>query len=588
MKRTIKYLLVSAFLFAAACNEDKGNYDYTPVNAIAIGGIDDVYNVKSLDVLTISPVLDFSAGEAEEDCTYEWIRMRGTAQELVSTERDLELEITGLFAHPGDYSMRYRVKNETSGVVYTHKFTIRTTTLFTQGFLLLCQRGDDAALDMLALPADGGEQLFRDVHLLPGDGERLDLSNRKAVDIMAYRDAFSPSLTYSGKAGANYAIWILTDKNCDRVNSSDFSWKPEYNISNMVSRESKLSGNIVPTRMDAAGATTPNARLTLFMIDGNWYSYSNDSWGTWLINMHHNQMSAWDAMSEWDGELLGTFPVSPYFAARHDRGVFFFDESAHKIVIKPTSIIWNYGMGDMATSMYCINIPYIINWEWGMTDYDYEFDNPAHDLVYMSNCYAAADNPNPYSANANLMWAVVRDNDRGIYRLLDFQIVSPLGDAEKFGVTDFAFDEIGRARFFGRMDFGYLYYVTPDHRVKSVSTTSPNAMPQDISEGIVPAGHEVVVFKKFRDLKQFSDQSVVDPVNMRDMIYVVTRDPSLPDDRCCTLALYYCPANTLDGKLQIATYKYTEKDAGGRNVASTKEMRFSGLGNVVAVTPKEM
>lgn len=248
----------------------------------------------------------------------------------------------------------------------------------------------------------------------------------------------------------------------------------------------------------------------------------------------------------------------------------------------------NYGMGDIATSMYCINIPYIINWEWGMTDYDFDFDNPAHDLVYMSNCYAAVDNPNPYSANANLMWAVVRDNDRGIYRLLDFQIVSPLGDAEKFGVTDFAFDEIGQAKFFGRIDFGYLYYVTPDHRIKSVSTTSPNAMPQDISAGIVPAGHEVVVFKKFRDLKQFSDQSVVDPVNMRDMIFVVTRNPSLPDDQCCTLALYYCPANTLDGKLQIATYKYTEQDANGQNTVCTKEMKFSGLGNVVAVTPKEM
>lgn len=69
--KILLYMGAMLLLLAAACSEDKGNYNYLPVNTIVEDSIEGTYTVVQFDTLTIKPYLRFSREESE-DLSFEW------------------------------------------------------------------------------------------------------------------------------------------------------------------------------------------------------------------------------------------------------------------------------------------------------------------------------------------------------------------------------------------------------------------------------------------------------------------------------------------------------------------------------------
>ena len=69
MKRIIYFFLALPLL--GACFEDKGNYDYTGLRSIEVGGIDSVYICNLSEMLDIQPHLSENVTDAEYD--YMWM-----------------------------------------------------------------------------------------------------------------------------------------------------------------------------------------------------------------------------------------------------------------------------------------------------------------------------------------------------------------------------------------------------------------------------------------------------------------------------------------------------------------------------------
>ena len=78
-------LLVSMVILSVSCYEDKGNYDYHPINEVTISGVAEAYEIERWDTLKIPVVLKNSLDDQDRKSTrlnssHEWIsRMPSSA-----------------------------------------------------------------------------------------------------------------------------------------------------------------------------------------------------------------------------------------------------------------------------------------------------------------------------------------------------------------------------------------------------------------------------------------------------------------------------------------------------------------------------
>lgn len=138
-----KYLLFSLFcLFAMACSEDKGNYDYTPINDLTISGIKDkTYVWTSGTTLKIPVTLERSLNQTEENLTYLW-EIDG---KKVSTDKNLETEIPAGVSY-GDKTCRFSVTDKTNGVVWSKTFKVSIVSEFSWGYYFLTEKDDHSTV----------------------------------------------------------------------------------------------------------------------------------------------------------------------------------------------------------------------------------------------------------------------------------------------------------------------------------------------------------------------------------------------------------------------------------------------------------
>ena len=151
MKLT-KYLwaaLLPTFMLAA-CYEDTGNYDYTPISGITISGIESSYSIIALvDNLVITPTIEteFKA----EDLEYLWeIRHSDNTIDTLSysDNPNLDYPLTDI----GNFIIYYYVKNKKNGYYVHTKTSVTVGTEFSQGFYMLKETASgDTDLDLLLM-----------------------------------------------------------------------------------------------------------------------------------------------------------------------------------------------------------------------------------------------------------------------------------------------------------------------------------------------------------------------------------------------------------------------------------------------------
>ena len=144
MKTRIHSLLV-LLLLAGGCIEDKGNYNYTRVNPVEIGGFakDTLFEIGQYDTLVINPGLQFPTGEIT-DLSYAW----KINYETVSTDPVLRQAIThqaNATLNTSFYYSSLTVTDNTTGLKYFKDFRVRVTTSVTTGLFILSEQPDETA-----------------------------------------------------------------------------------------------------------------------------------------------------------------------------------------------------------------------------------------------------------------------------------------------------------------------------------------------------------------------------------------------------------------------------------------------------------
>lgn len=141
MKRYIEFVILGILMLLLGCAEDKGNYDYTPVNELTISGIPKDTSVVHLEVLKIKPVFTCSLSASEDHLEYSW----KIAGKEIATTRDLEYEVSPEWQIK-KHDCLYTVTDTETGMKYFHEFNISVSSSFSWGYYFLCEESDGSTV----------------------------------------------------------------------------------------------------------------------------------------------------------------------------------------------------------------------------------------------------------------------------------------------------------------------------------------------------------------------------------------------------------------------------------------------------------
>ena len=157
MKTKIQYLAVICSLFLlAACYEDKGNYNYTPISDVVISNIKIIDTAYVGQQYIVQPALSYPHGPIK-NIAYEW-RISG---KVVSQEKDLNIKMT---LSPSTVYADYAVIDKDSGLKSLYTFKIYITSEFLTGWLLLCDMGTYSRLDYMQDNGNFHEDIYYDIN----------------------------------------------------------------------------------------------------------------------------------------------------------------------------------------------------------------------------------------------------------------------------------------------------------------------------------------------------------------------------------------------------------------------------------------
>lgn len=134
MKRMIRCNLIGmGVLLLSACSEDKGNYDYTPIDELSITLSSFSSNVVSGGNLKITPTIEHSMEDAAENLSYVW-EVDG---QQVSTERNLDVMLPAMSF--GEKECAFIVTDNTTGMKFIENFTITVVGKLNVGYYFMTE-----------------------------------------------------------------------------------------------------------------------------------------------------------------------------------------------------------------------------------------------------------------------------------------------------------------------------------------------------------------------------------------------------------------------------------------------------------------
>lgn len=139
-----KLIIGITFFGAMACTEDKGNYDYTPLNDLSIAGIESAYMIERGSQLVIPVTITAPEGFEESRYEYLWYMWKvnnDADPDTLSYEKDLNVPIS---AAPGEYDVRYLVTDKVTDIIYTSRTTLDVIDSYSQGVMALSSAGGEA------------------------------------------------------------------------------------------------------------------------------------------------------------------------------------------------------------------------------------------------------------------------------------------------------------------------------------------------------------------------------------------------------------------------------------------------------------
>lgn len=228
IRRLTIYIAFVLSLFAAACSQDLGNYDYIELDDPGIGGITDV-SALMFSKIHIEP--SFAEPFDKNLYDFEWkvLESSGYSEAVVIGNGPvLDYEIT---LSPGSYILYFIVKEKSSGIYWKHESTLVVNSATSEGWMVLCSDQGRARLDFVS---EVTQETIADV--LAAGGMPVMNGPRKIQWLSSMTDAASP-------------YYLLTDDGATRLGKDAFEWKPEYDFA----YESAVAEKLTPYSIAPAG-----------------------------------------------------------------------------------------------------------------------------------------------------------------------------------------------------------------------------------------------------------------------------------------------------------------------------------------------
>lgn len=273
-KNILPALVVCSSLLLFSCYEDKGNYDYIELNEVSLAAPVEGsrYVIDRYDTLYIEPQFCFSQRHlADDDMAYKWEIFLDdwanteTQSIVLGTERNLKAQINRP-ASTTDYAVVLTVTERSTGASYRFKFYVSVLPSVLSGLMVLQDENGKCRLDYLAStyaePSFTSNRHVSHVYAINNGGKALEGTPRGVSFSVVTKSSYEPQVK-------NLYVW--TDKQVARINSSDFSLEYADNDLFMVVPEKinvtamvrSLSKNYVTVMVNDGQAHVLNQQATM-------------------------------------------------------------------------------------------------------------------------------------------------------------------------------------------------------------------------------------------------------------------------------------------------------------------------------------
>lgn len=207
------YIAIAGVVLLASCARDLGNYDYTELDGPSVSGIEENYEILTLETLSITPAIE--GGLSEDKYSYEWKVIdnnNDNAETVLSTEKNLEYEVV---LTPGSYSMYYTLTETESGIAWQTASSLTVNSSLSEGWMVLCSDGGAARLDFISA--------------VTGDTYTDILKNNRENGMPAYNGP--RKIQWLSKLTDDASpYYLLTDDGATRLGKDSFEWSEEYSM----------------------------------------------------------------------------------------------------------------------------------------------------------------------------------------------------------------------------------------------------------------------------------------------------------------------------------------------------------------------
>ena len=582
--RKLFFGLIVGVVFLSSCFEveDKGNYTYTDLNAVVFDGeatrtFDVIFDETVEIPASVKETTDPAMGDT---FTYTWYGVSGNSYEKLfeTTDRVLRFKVDRM-SYP---RISLRVKNNRTGVVYSDNatWTFNVVQNYTTGFVFLTQKdANTIGLDMWD-NFRGVYNLEKNLFEIPAEADRFPVEGR-GIDIVAVNN--SPT-TDNGNQYAQYfprwPIFVLKDNYTGIFDHQTFA--RSRTLTQTMSKFSlyHTGSDMVATRMITQGVKG-NGMLSrgaaAFFVPkaddpehGNWFWFGMTYNTTTVSYPWENAVNVLAA--NYEKPVGNEEPMSKHAALVPGNSLnllVMWSDAKQKFFVKVNSGTSTNFTGYL-TSKWMEDVDVEGSDDVLISGDAFKIAEPGRKMLYMA------------SSSGGVVYAVVNDPGVG-HRFIYLTDPKAAGTFTKGNVYNFpAGTEVGTAKFFATgwpLDsWPYLYFVTADAKRVKAFALAPGGTEETVALA-TPADHEIVAFKAFGPELNYSG------TQMPTQVFVVTRDPSLPDDQCCTFTVYdrVAPGTAL----KIATYDKVVDDGNGGTTTVPTPMQVSGIGRTVAFTFKQ-
>ena len=134
-----------------ACTEDKGNYDYLPLNELTLEGMAESYQVEKDSAFAISMTITGETGFSEANYDFLWYAWNTLDEESIPDTLSYEKNLDMVMSLPiGEYTLRYVVTEKETGVYYAAEADLSVINSFSKGVVALSRiEGGDSDLTFI-------------------------------------------------------------------------------------------------------------------------------------------------------------------------------------------------------------------------------------------------------------------------------------------------------------------------------------------------------------------------------------------------------------------------------------------------------